>query len=281
MTDIKQALDAAIKQLAGLETARIDAEVLLATTLNKNRTFLYAHPEFTLDDKQWRHYQQLLQKRQEGRPIAYLTGKREFWSMHLSVSPATLIPRPETELLIEIALELTGTLQTAKVVDLGTGSGAIALALASERPKWQITALDYSAQALEIAQKNAAELGLSHVAFMQSNWFAALKPQQDFDLIVANPPYIADNDPHLQQGDVRFEPLQALVSGNNGLNDLKKIISQAILYLKPGGLLLVEHGYDQKSAVGSMLNDYGYDHVQCWQDWQGNDRVSGGKQKSY
>lgn len=281
MTNIKAALHRAIEQLSSSESARIDAEILLAFVLNKNRTFLYAHPDDLLNAQQEQDYQQLLGQRQSGQPIAYLTGHREFWSMNLMVSPATLIPRPETELLVELTLKFIGEQHTAAVADLGTGSGAIALAVAFERRHWQITAVDYSEQALLVAKQNAANLDLLNIDFKQSNWFSALEPKNQFDAVIANPPYIADNDPHLQQGDVRFEPLQALVSSSKGLSDLQIIISQAILFLKPGGLLLVEHGYDQKSAVGSMLNDYGYDHVQCFQDWQGNDRVSGGKRKSY
>jgi len=277
MTEVKQALQIAIMTLKELDSARMDAEVLLSFVLKKNRTFLYAHPDYSLTDEQWQSYQLLLQQRQLGHPVAYLIGNREFWSLNLSVNTATLIPRPETELLVELALKLLSEKQAAQLADLGTGSGAIALALASERPQWQITAVDKSADALQVAQKNAKDLNLPNICFQLSDWFSAFEDQHQFDAIIANPPYIADNDSHLQQGDVRFEPLQALISGNNGLQALGEIISHAMLYLKPDGLLLLEHGYDQKSAVRSMLNDYGYDHIESWQDWQGNDRVSGGK----
>jgi release factor glutamine methyltransferase len=192
------------------------------------------------------------------------------------VDTHTLIPRPETELLVELSLNLLADTPKAEILDLGTGSGAIALACAKERPDWQITAADCSPAALQIAKENAANLGLT-VNFTLSDWFSNLAENQRFDAIVANPPYIAANDPHLLQGDLRFEPSLALVSGDEGLNALKHIIEHSLDWLKPGGLLLLEHGFDQKSVIRSMLNNYGYSHVQCWQDWQNRDRVSGGR----
>ncbi|OCH96875.1 protein-(glutamine-N5) methyltransferase, release factor-specific [Legionella jamestowniensis] len=278
MMEIKKALDSASKQLTQCsESARLDAEVLLAHILMKDRSFLYAYPEITLTQVQWHAFQRLILKRLEGVPIAYLTGTREFWSLPLKVCEDTLIPRPETERLVELTLTLLADKTKAQILDLGTGSGAIALACASEKPQWTIIACDCSLGALQTAEENAARLALSNVYFYHSNWFENISLEGLFDAIVANPPYIATNDPHLMEGDVRFEPPLALVSGQDGLNALKHIIKHSLDRLKPGGLLLVEHGFDQKSAVASMLKDYGYTEIQCWQDWQGNDRISGGK----
>lgn len=275
---IKDALLQGINQLeAHSSSARLDAEVLLAHVLMKDRSFLYAHPDELLTQAQWQTFQRLISQREEGVPIAYLTGTREFWSLSLKVSEDTLIPRPETELLVELTLKLLANETNAQILDLGTGSGAIALACASERPHWQITACDCSPGALQTAEENAARLNLSNVYFYHSDWFEKIAEQPQFDAIVANPPYIAADDPHLIKGDIRYEPQLALVSGEDGLVALKHIIKHSLARLKPGGLLLLEHGFDQKSAVTSMLKDYGYIEIQCWQDWQGNDRVSGGK----
>ncbi|KTD32794.1 protein methyltransferase HemK [Legionella nautarum] len=278
MTEIKTALLQATAQLAAeSDSARLDAEILLAHVLMKSRTYLYTHPDEQLTKAQWQTFQQFLSKRAEGVPIAYLTGTREFWSLPLKVCEDTLIPRPETELLVELSLTMLKDKFQAQILDLGTGSGAIALACASERPDWQVLACDCSLAALQIAEENAARLNLTNVEFFYSNWFEKIAETQKFDAIITNPPYIAVDDPHLVRGDVRFEPSLALVAGNNGLAAIKYIIQQSLARLHPGGLLLVEHGFDQKSAVQSMLNNYGYSELQCWQDWQGNDRVSGGK----
>ncbi|KTC87201.1 peptide chain release factor N(5)-glutamine methyltransferase [Legionella brunensis] len=278
MMEIKGALEYASAQLMShSSSARLDAEVLLAHVLVKNRSFLYANPEAKLTHAQWQTFQRLVHQRLEGVPIAYLVGSREFWSLPLKVCEDTLIPRPETELLVELTLTLLTVNTKAHILDLGTGSGAIALACASERPQWQIMACDCSQGALQTAEENAARLGLTNVSFYHSNWFEKITSKELFDAIVANPPYIAANDPHLKEGDVRFEPQLALVSGEDGLNALKHIIKHSLAWLKPGGILLLEHGFDQKSAVTSMLNDYGYMEIQCWQDCQGNDRVTGGK----
>ncbi|ASQ46706.1 peptide chain release factor N(5)-glutamine methyltransferase [Legionella clemsonensis] len=278
MMEIKQALEEAFRQLAQCsDSARLDAEILLAHLLMKNRSYLYAHPEATLTQVQWQTFQRLISKRLEGTPVAYLTGTREFWSLSLKVCEDTLIPRPETELLVELTLILLANKKEAQILDLGTGSGAIALACASEKPQWAITACDCSLGALQTAEENAARLGLSNVYFYHSDWFENISTDTLFDAIIANPPYVAVNDPHLKEGDVRFEPQLALVSGEHGLNALNHIIKHSLARLKPGGLLLLEHGFDQKSAVTSMLKDYGYTEIQCWQDWQGNDRITGGK----
>ncbi|WED42215.1 peptide chain release factor N(5)-glutamine methyltransferase [Legionella cardiaca] len=278
MMEIKDALEQALKQLAPhSSSARLDVEILLAHVLMKNRTFLYAHPEVILTQAQWQTFQRLISQRVQGVPIAYLTGMKEFWSLPLKVCEDTLIPRPETELLVELTLTLLSDKEGAHVLDLGTGSGAIALACASERPRWQITACDCSQNALQTAEENAARLAMTNICFYHSNWFEKITTQQVFDAIVANPPYIAANDPHLVEGDVRFEPVLALVSGEDGLTALKHIIKHSLARLKPGGLLLLEHGFDQKPAVTSMLKHYGYVEIQSWQDWQGNDRVTGGR----
>jgi release factor glutamine methyltransferase len=278
MTEIKTVLLQATAQLAAeSDSARLDAEILLAHVLMKSRTYLYTHPDEQLSKAQWQTFQQFLSKRVQGVPIAYLTGTREFWSLPLKVCEDTLIPRPETELLVELTLTLLKDKFQAQILDLGTGSGAIALACASERPDWHVLACDCSPGALQTAEENAARLNITNVEFYCSNWFEKIAETQKFDAIITNPPYIAVDDPHLIRGDVRFEPSLALVAGDNGLAAIKYIIQHSLARLHPGGLLLIEHGFDQKSAVESMLNDYGYSDLQCWQDWQGNDRVSGGK----
>ena len=276
MTDIKLALKNAITFLRQTSPSeQLDAEVLLAYVLNTSRTFLYTHPEKKLDTAQLKAYEHLVTQRAEGRPIAYLTGCREFWSLPLRVSEDTLIPRPATELLVELALSLLKDLSTASLIDLGTGSGAIALALAVERPTWKIIASDINQGAIDIAQHNMANLGLSNVLCCVSNWFASI-PVQQFNAIVSNPPYIAANDPHLKQGDLRFEPENALVSGIDGLKSLTYLIKASYDRLLPGGLLLLEHGFQQREAVANLLNESGYEQIHCWQDGEGHDRVSAG-----
>ena len=276
MIDIKQALGQAIAGLVDLSpSARLDAEILLAFVLRKSRTYLHAYPEALLNPKQWQAYQALLARRYKGIPIAYLTGTREFWSLELQVNKNTLIPRPETELLVQLTLDLLTSKQQATILDLGTGSGAIALALASERPAWQLIAIDSNPLAVETALHNSQRLNLTNFQVYCSDWFSAV-PARLFDAIVANPPYIAEHDPHLAQGDVRFEPRSALTSGMQGLDAIDRIIKDSYARLQPGGLLLFEHGYDQKLAVLAKLEHTGYQSPQCWQDWQGNDRISGG-----
>ena len=280
MTDIYCALQDARALLAPTSpSAAIDADILLAHTLGVTRTFLYTHPEKTLDSQQLDTFQELVTKRCKGTPIAYLIHSREFWSLPLQVSEDTLIPRPETELLVELTLTLLKEKSTAYVLDLGTGSGAIALALASERPDWHLLASDSSERALETARQNAERLGLSNVRTIHSDWFASLH-EPPFDAIVSNPPYIAEQDPHLTEGDVRFEPQQALVSGIDGLVALTHIIQHSYDRLLPGGFLLLEHGFMQKKAVCQLLDQHGFEQIQCWQDHQGHDRVSGGKRKA-
>ncbi|MDP1602338.1 MAG: peptide chain release factor N(5)-glutamine methyltransferase [Legionella sp.] len=277
MIELKKALNLAISQLEpSSSTARTDAEVILAHVLEKSRTYLYSHPEVLLNESQLHLFDKLVAQRVDGTPIAYIIGTREFWSLPLKVNEDTLIPRPETELLVELTLQLMSAERNAQVLDLGTGSGAIALALAKERPDWQLYACDYSEGALQMARENAKNLTITNINFFKSNWFSDVNPSQKFHAIVSNPPYIAANDPHLAKGDLRFEPSGALVSGTDGLSALALIIEQSIARLAPEGLLLLEHGFDQKLSVTSMLKDYGYEKVQCWQDLNGNNRVSGG-----
>lgn len=274
MTDIRTVLTSAADSLQCVSpTARLDAELLLAKVLNVTRTFFYSHPEYQLTNVQQEAFRALIDKRLSGLPIAWLTGQREFWSLNLQVNEQTLIPRPESELLVEQALSMLDRHAPATVLDLGTGSGAIALALAFERPHWQVKAVDKNPVAVETARDNARMLGIKNIEVLCSSWFDAI-PTQQFHAIVSNPPYIAENDPHLQQGDVRFESRDALVSGKDGLDDLRYIIQYAWDWLLPNGILLLEHGYDQGEAVGCLLKQRGYSQVQCLQDMQGNDRVS-------
>lgn len=282
MIEVQRALNLAIHQLEQYnnESARVDSELLLAHALTKTRTYLYAHPETLLTKSQLHVFQQLVARRSLGTPVAYLIGTREFWSLPLKVNEETLIPRPETELLVELTLTLMRHQPHARILDLGTGSGAIALALAKERNDWRIWACDCSEGALQTAKENAAHLGLLNICFWYSDWFSEIDIEQTFHAIVSNPPYIAANDPHLNEGDLRFEPSLALISGTTGLSAIEHIIKHSIARLEPKGLLLLEHGFDQKLAVASMLNDYGYEEIQCWQDLNGIDRVSGGKRIS-
>lgn len=261
------------------ESARADAEILLAHCLQKSRTWLFTWPESTVSATDEAHFQALLTERLRGVPVAHLTGQREFWTLNLKVTADTLIPRPETELLVETALSLLpppSNGNAPSILDLGTGTGAIALSLASERPDAKLTACDFSTAALEVARENAQSHGLHHVTLIQSHWFEAL-PAQRFTMIVSNPPYIETHDPHLTQGDVRFEPLSALTAGDDGLDDIRHIVKYAPAWLMHGGWLLLEHGYNQGLAVTQLLRDAGFGAVRCLPDLAGNDRVSLGQ----
>ncbi len=240
--------------------ARFEAEILLAFALNKPRVYLHSWPEMIPDNKAQSLYEQLIHNRVSGTPIAYLTGQREFWSLTLQVNPHTLIPRPETETLVEKALQQISHISTPQVIDLGTGSGAIALAIASERPDAHITASDSSQAALKIAQHNAQQLKLNNITFIQTDWCQNL-PLNHYHLIVTNPPYIASDDHHLKQGDVRFEPLSALRSGTEGLDDIRVICHHAGKHLLKGGWLNLEHGYDQAEAVHTILGQENFSHL--------------------
>jgi release factor glutamine methyltransferase len=255
------------------DTARLDVELLLCHCLAKPRSYLRAWPERQLTEQQQQHFTQLLARRLNGEPIAYILGEREFWSLPLKVSPATLIPRPETELLVETALELY-PVPDCRVLDLGTGTGAIALALAHERPRWHITATDRSTEALALARDNSQQLGLA-IVLLESNWFSAVTGQ--FQLIISNPPYISATDPHLREGDVRFEPASALVADQNGLQDLVSIITQAPNFLAPGGWLLLEHGWQQADAVLAALVERGFKQAHCRKDLNQQPRISLGQ----
>lgn len=277
MNRIRELTDTARERLADVaDDPLLEVQVLLAHVLGRDRAWLYAWPEYTVPADQCSRFDALLRRRQAGHPIAHLTGRREFWSMPLRVDPATLIPRPETEQLVETVLALDLP-DDARVLDLGTGSGAIALALAGERPGWRITALDRSIAALRIATANADERRFANVHWLCSDWFAALERRPLFDLIVSNPPYIAEGDPHLARGDVRFEPRSALVSGGDGLDDIRRIVAAAPVHLAPGGWLWLEHGYDQGDAVSGLLAAGGFSDVATHRDLAGRERHSGGR----
>ena len=255
-------------------TARIEVQMLLQQVLGVNRAYLLAHPEQQLDETQQASYRALLQRRLAGEPLAYILGEREFFGLSFRVTPATLIPRPDTELLVELALQQLP--QHGCVLDLGTGSGAIALSIAHSRPDAQVTAVDASADALDVARENARRLNISNTRFVHSDWFTALAGEH-YDLIVSNPPYIEDADAHLEQGDLRFEPRSALASGADGLDDIRRIVAGAQEHLDAGGWLMFEHGYDQAARARELLSASGYAGVFSARDLSGIERVSGGR----
>lgn len=268
-----------LAQAPGLEpnVAGLEAQALLGHVLHRPRAYLLAHPEAALSDADQAQFEALLARREHGEPIAYLTGQREFYGLKFLVTPDVLIPRPETELLVDLALEQIPPDAPMRILDLGTGSGAIAITLAKHRPQAQITAVDVSPQALAIARQNAARLGTPHIRFVGSNWFSGLDESSRFELIVANPPYVAENDPHLAQGDVRFEPLMALTSGAEGLDAIRHIAQASLRFLTVSGRLLFEHGYDQEALSRNLLHSLGYGDIACYPDMSGQPRVTGGK----
>jgi release factor glutamine methyltransferase len=272
---IAEVLRSAAVRLANLsETPRLDAEVLLMHVLGRDRAFLRAWPERALSGEQADRFRNLVEQRAEGQPVAYLIGEREFWSRLFAVRPGVLIPRPETELLIELALDFIPATEPTDILDLGTGSGIIAVTLAAERPLARVFATDLSPEALAVARENAVRHGVTNLRSGQGDWFAAIPEDQRFDLIASNPPYIAEQDPHLRQGDVRFEPTLALASGQEGLDALRIIAQGACQRLKPGGRLLLEHGYDQADALATRLAELGYAEITHHFDLQGHRRTT-------
>lgn len=262
-----------------VSTARIEVQCFLQNILKVHRAYLLAHSERFLNENEVKLYEELLKRRLQGEPVAYILGEREFFGLNFKVTTATLIPRPDTELLVELAMQRVSSHMRCTVLDLGTGTGAIALAIAQARPQAEVLACDNSLAALAVAQENARELGLRNVDLVQSDWFAALGEQR-FTLIVTNPPYVALGDPHLAQGDLRFEPVSALVSGMDGLDDIRKIIRLSTKHLEPGGWLLLEHGYDQAEKVRNLLQEAEFVDVFSATDLAGVERVSGGKVRS-
>ena len=282
MTQGKAALESALALDSG--AARIEVQMLLQQVLGVSRAYLLAHPEQAWNEAQAATYRKLLQRRLAGEPLAYILGEREFFGLNFKVTPATLIPRPETELLVELALQrIPKPLPTSpcqgrsafRVLDLGTGSGAIALSIAHTRSDIEVTAVDASPEALGMARENARRLNIGNVRLLRSDWFSALTGER-FELIVSNPPYIADGDVHLAQGDLRFEPRGALASGADGLDDIRRIVAGAKKHFNPGGWLLFEHGYDQAEKVRELLSVAGYAGVFSARDLAGIERVSGG-----
>jgi release factor glutamine methyltransferase len=273
MTIIASLLRAA--ELPDSPTARLDVELLLAAAIGKSRSYLHTWPERIVSSEAALTFAEYLQRRRSGEPVAYILGQQGFWKLDLEVAPHTLIPRPDTELLVETALELL-PLTPVRVLDLGTGTGAIALALASERGQWQVVAVDLVLEAVALAERNRQRLQLNNVQVRSSHWFDSVAGER-FDLIVSNPPYIAAEDPHLVAGDVRFEPSSALVAGADGLDDLRIIISQAPAHLLPGGWLLLEHGYDQAAAVRELLAQHDFEQIESRIDLGGHERISLGR----
>ncbi|MBD8204468.1 peptide chain release factor N(5)-glutamine methyltransferase [Pseudomonas viridiflava] len=262
-------------ELPDSPTARLDAELLLAAALGKPRSFLHTWPERIVSTEAALAFAGYLQRRRTGEPVAYILGQQGFWKLDLEVAPHTLIPRPETEMLVEAALELVPAFAPAQVLDLGTGTGAIGLALANDRQQWKITAVDRVLEAVELAERNRQRLQLDNAEVLNSHWFSALEGRQ-FDLIISNPPYISEADPHLSMGDVRFEPGSALTAGPDGLDDLRTIISEAPAHLSPGGWLLLEHGYDHGPAVRELLIRHGFERIQTRRDLGEHERITFG-----
>lgn len=273
MATIKQALEQAdsLRQIS--ESWQLDAELFLADALEQAREHLFTWPEQELTQSQFEKFDAYCGRRLAGEPVAYILGKQAFWDFELIVNPSVLIPRPETELLVETALELLDSSDAASVLDLGTGSGAIALALAANNPRWSVTAVDRSAAALLVARENASQLQIPNIEFHETSWCDGLS-RDHFDLIAANPPYVEEGDKHLSEGSLPFEPIAALVAGENGLADIRSIAEQARECLKQNSWLLIEHGFQQKQAVAKILDEAGYRHIECVQDLAGLDRLT-------
>lgn len=254
------------------ESPKLDAEVLLLDCISQSRTYLFTWPEKLLTDEQQAAFLSAIEKRKTGLPVAHITEYREFWSLNFKVSPATLIPRPDTETLVECALDKAINKQ-GRLLDLGTGTGAIALSLASELPLWQVIGCDFQPDAVALATQNQQNLAITNATIVQSDWFSALDAQL-FDVIVSNPPYIDEQDPHLLEGDVRFEPLSALVAPKKGMAEIEHIIETGRNYLQKKGWLLLEHGYDQGQLVRDFFAKMAYKDISTVKDLGGNDRVT-------
>lgn len=274
---IELLLKQAYGRLSGVsDTAQLDAQLLLAHVLNVSTSYFFTWPEKDVSPESCATFESLLVRREIGEPIAYILGEQDFWSLSLETSAHTLIPRPDTERLVEVALELLPN-GADNVVDLGTGTGAIALALAQEWPHASVIGVDYQSEAVELAKRNAERNRINNVNFIQSDWFSSLTEKGPFDLIVSNPPYIDAEDEHLAQGDVRFEPLSALIADEHGLADIRHITAQAKEHLAHNGWLMFEHGYDQAKAVQELLVASGFEAVATFQDLGANDRVTVGR----
>jgi release factor glutamine methyltransferase len=260
----------------GSDSPRLDAEILLAHVLHCDRSHLIAWPDKQLQTDQLEQFESLLEQRIHGTPIAYLTGSREFWSLDMEVSEDTLIPRPETETLVEYVLEHFPADLSFKLLDAGTGSGAIAVAIASERPGWKLVASDVDQASVQLAQRNAGKHGIGNIEFLHSDWFDNIE-HKDFDIIISNPPYIAEQDPHLCRGDVRFEPRRALTSGTHGMDAIEHLCQHAVQHLKPGGRLIVEHGYDQADSVYECFRHNGFINIEQTCDLGGHIRMTAGR----
>ncbi len=279
MNDPTHSIGALLAQAAGLlgtDAARLEAEILLAACLDRPRSHLYAWPERQVEPRRQERFATLVSRRARGEPIAYLLGQREFWSLPLTVTPDTLIPRPETETLVALALEKMPVDHQPRVADLGAGAGTIALAIARERPRSEVIATDISLAALSVARHNAARLGLDNVRFVCGSWCRAF-PADVFDFILSNPPYVAETDPHLREGDPRFEPRTALAAGPEGLDALRRVITGAHDRLRPGGWLILEHGYDQGYKVMQMMRTQGFRKISDHPDASGLSRVTLGR----
>jgi release factor glutamine methyltransferase len=279
LPSVREAVQSTRLALSGIsDSARLDAELLLATVLSKDRAWLYANPDTRLTDRQADIFRLLASQRAEGRPIAHLTGRREFWSLELFVNEHTLVPRPETELLVEAALSRIPLAAAARILDLGTGSGAIAIAIATERPRCAVFATDRSEAALELAESNAAIHCPERVSFMRGNWFEALPSgTPPFEVIISNPPYIGSAETELTDRELAFEPVDALYSGREGLDDIRQIIGNASEYLLPDGWLMLEHGFAQAERVCELLTAAGFESVDNKCDLSGQPRISLGK----
>ncbi len=272
--NVQQALEFAQSKIMG-DQALVDARYLLSDILQRDFTWLKTWPDKLLTQAQKNQLENSVQRRASGEPVAYITGEKEFWTLRLETNSSTLIPRPETELLVEKALEFLNPFDSAKVLDLGTGTGAIALAIASERVNDQIIASDFQADAVALAQRNARLNQLNNVTIFQSDWFSNIEKSQ-FELIVSNPPYVVAGDPHLSQGDLIFEPDSALVSAGDGLADINKIISQAMDYLQPAGKLMIEHGFEQGAKVRKLFKQFGFEQIETICDLSKLDRITMG-----